>query len=339
MTPTYKELLGLREVSVNEFQSRFQELIDNCEPFIVRELGKHWPIVGYGQMGTPEVWNYLKRFSNKLTTPVYRAETSSKGRIGYRDDLRSFNFKVEQLSVSDLFELLIPNDIEAVGHLYAGSVLTQKYLPGFREDNDLPQIRSDSRQFAWIGNRTIASAHYDVLRNIAVCVAGRRRFTIFPPDQVKNLYVGPLDVTPAGQSISLVDFKAPDFETFPRFKDALDAGRTTLLEPGDAVYIPSLWWHHVESEADFGMLINYWWTDDSDGVGNPLNTLLHAFQSIRALPQRERSAWRAIFDHYIFDQDGSAMQHLSEEQRGLFGSLDREKAQRIRDMLSKTLKR
>ena len=41
-------------------------------------------------------------------------------------------------------------------------------------------------------------------------VAGRRRFTLFPPEQVANLYIGPLDLTPAGQPVSLVDQAQPD---------------------------------------------------------------------------------------------------------------------------------
>ncbi|MFX7984900.1 cupin-like domain-containing protein, partial [Acinetobacter baumannii] len=86
--------------------------------------------------------------------------------------------------------------------------------------------------------------------------AGRRRFTVFPPEQLPNLYLGPLDPTPAGQPVSLVDFHQPDFERFPRFRDALAAGEAAELAPGDAVYIPSMWFHHVEGLAPVNLLIN-----------------------------------------------------------------------------------
>ena len=96
-------------------------------------------------------------------------------------------------------------------------------LPGFREDNDLDFAERgvDAPPAIWIGNRTIASCHYDAPNNIACCVVGRRRFTLFPPEQIFNLYPGPLDPTPGGQAVSLVDFANPDFERYPRFREAL----------------------------------------------------------------------------------------------------------------------
>ena len=86
----------------------------------------------------------------------------------------------------------------------------------------------------WIGNRTRTAAHFDLPQNIACVISGRRRFTVFPIGQLPNLYVGPLDFTPAGQAISLVDFHAPDFERYPRFREALRHAQVAELEPGDA---------------------------------------------------------------------------------------------------------
>jgi len=98
--------------------------------------------------------------------------------------------------------------------IYVGSTTIDTCLPGFRERNDVDL--GDRRALAsiWIGNRTRVAAHYDVPDNVACVVAGRRRFTLFPPGELRNLYVGPLHLTPAGQPISLVDFAAPDLERF-----------------------------------------------------------------------------------------------------------------------------
>src|SRR5206468_367295 len=89
-----------------------------------------------------------------------------------------------------------------------------------------------------------------------------RRFTLFPPEQLQNLYVGPLDFNPAGQAISLVDHAAPDLERFPRYAEALQHAQVAELEAGDAIFIPSMWWHAVEALAPFNALVKL----DEDGA-------------------------------------------------------------------------
>ena len=105
--------------------------------------------------------------------------------------------------------------------LYIGSTNVDHWLPGFREQNDFPIRHLEPLVSIWIGNQSRVSAHYDFPSNIACVVAGHRRVILFPPDQLPNLYVGPLDFTPAGQPISLVDFCAPDYERFPKFREAV----------------------------------------------------------------------------------------------------------------------
>ena len=76
---------------------------------------------------------------------------------------------------------------------------------GSTADNRLELLPPElARPRIWLGNRSEVSAHFDLSDNIACVVAGRRRFTLFPPDQVANLYVGPLDHTMAGQPASMV---------------------------------------------------------------------------------------------------------------------------------------
>ena len=88
--------------------------------------------------------------------------------------------------------------------------------------------------------------------------------------------MGPIEFTPAGQPISMVDIEDPDFEKYPNFKDAMDEGLTATLYPGDAIFIPSLWWHQVESFGDLNILINYWWRSTPSFMGNPMDlSLIH----------------------------------------------------------------
>ncbi len=188
----------------------------------------------------------------------------------------------------------------------------------------------------WLGNKTRVSAHFDFPDNVACVVAGKRRFTLFPPEQVDNLYIGPLDRTPSGQAISLVDFANPDFERFPKFADALDAAVSYEMDPGDAIFVPSMWWHHVEGLSDFNLLVNYWWCNSPPSMGSPTTALLHAILSVRDLSDRQREAWRKLFDHYVFDADESVYSHIPEAGRGCLSPLDENSARQLRaDLLNR----
>ena len=162
---------------------------------------------------------------------------------------------------------------------------------------------------------------------------------MFPPEQIKNLYVGPLDKTPAGQPVSLVDVRNPDLERFPRFADAAATAEVAELDAGDAVYVPALWWHNVEALEDFNVLVNYWWRDVPDYFESPSNSLLHCLLTLKSLPPGQRRSWQAIFEYLIFQPEGDALEHLSPEVRGLFGELTQANADRIRSILLKNLSR
>ena len=158
----------------------------------------------------------------------------------------------------------------------------------------------------WIGNRTIASCHYDAPNNIACCAVGRRRFTLFPPEQIVNLYPGPLEPTPGGQAVSVVDFANPDFEKYPRFREAIAAGAGAEMEPGDAVFIPSMWWHHVEATEAFNVLVNYWWSTHA-GVHADADERAATTRSGRCATGRSARSrpGRAVFDYYVFGPGGA----------------------------------
>jgi hypothetical protein len=184
------------------------------------------------------------------------------------------------------------------------------------------------------------STHFDLSENIAVLVAGRRRFTFFPPEQVANLYVGPFDFTFAGPPVSMVDLRQPDLERFPRFSEAIATAECADLEPGDAVYVPYMWWHHVESLDTFNVLVNYWWElIDRPWQGSPFKALMHAIMSVRDLPERERAIWRTWFDHYVFGAGHDAVAHLPPQARSVLGEMTPETATAIKQWLMEALQK
>ena len=191
----------------------------------------------------------------------------------------------------------------------------------------------------WLGNRTRTAAHWDLPQNLGCVIAGRRKFTLFPTDQLRNLYVGPLDFTLAGQPISLVDIEKPDFERHRRFREALAVAETAELGPGDALYLPSLWWHAVSSLDEIGAMVNFWWRDGEPPHLTPLNALYHAVITVKDLPPNERSAWRAFFDHYVFGDDGDPAAHLPESARGILGRRTPDLVARVKALLARALSR
>ena len=180
-----------------------------------------WPAVAAGRRSSDDVAQYLSSRDNGTRVAAFLGYDNIKGRYFYKPDVESFNFYA---GGDDPFESAgtLRNPAEANRSIYMGSTFTSRMLPSFEGENPL-RIAADrgAEPRIWIGNESRVAPHYDESDNIACVVSGRRRFILFPPEQVANLYVGPLDRTIAGQPISMVDLENPDFERFPKFREAL----------------------------------------------------------------------------------------------------------------------
>jgi len=309
-------------------------------PLVLRGLVAEWPLVRAARGGARQADAYLRRFYRDATVLASHSPPGTGGRIFYNDDLSGFNFTSQMVRFDQVLDALLAHlDAADPPTLYVGSTTVDTCLPGLRAENDVDLGARDPLASIWIGNRTRIPAHYDVPDNLACVAAGRRRFTLFPPEQLKNLYVGPLDFTPAGQSVSLVDFARPDFARFPLFAEALRHAQSAELEPGDALFIPSMWWHHVEGLEPFNILINYWWRQSPDWMDTPASTLSLALMTLRDLPPAQRAAWKEIFRHYVFDSDGGEAAHIPPPARHSLAPLDDNAARMLRARILRRLNR
>ena len=312
-----------------------REIVPVFQPVVLRGQVAHWEAVKAGRDGNRPMAEYLARFGGGKPLEVLIGTPGIGGRFFYNDDLTGFNFHRQQVPLGALVAELVrfeEEEVESPHALYANAATAPDHLPGWAQSNPLDLPTTGATPRLWIGNAVQVATHYDGSPNLAAVVAGHRRFTLFPPEQLPNLYVGPLDRTLAGPPVSMVDPDAPDLERFPRFAEALEHAMIAELEPGDALFLPAIWWHHVRAFDPLNVLVNYWW--EVDAVASPFTAMIHALMSVRDLPREERRAWRGWFDHYVFGDDAvDAGAHLPEPVRGVLGAGSRERTERMKAYL------
>jgi hypothetical protein len=323
----------------------FDELIEAQQPVVLEGLARDWPLVASGREGPAAAAEYLQRLAGERPVTAFIGPPEIEGRFHYNADLTGMNFAAERMPLGAFLDTVLAHmDDPAPPSFYAGSTDLDIYLPGLREENDLaldhpafsfqPPLAS-----IWLGNRTVAAAHHDLSNNLACCMVGRRRFTLFPPEQVENLYPGPLEPTPAGQVVTMVDLREPDFARYPRFREALAAAQVAEMEPGDVLFYPALWWHEVDALDAINAMINDWWNPVPAWIDTPQTALLQGLLGLRDRPESEKQAWRALFDYYVFGPADRAAEHLPEHARGHLAPMDQPNARRLRAQLLNRLNR
>jgi len=306
-------------------------------PVVLKDLVGDWPLVRAGRESREALGEAIRKLDAGRIPHVVEAPAASGGHLFYREDLSGFNFTRRPLAIGALLDRLMElANVPDAPATYLESLPTGPYLPAFAAAHPMPLLDERVEPRLWIGNAVTVNTHFDLVYNIACVVGGRRRFTLFPPDQLVNLYLAPLDFTPSGAPVSLAQLSRPDHARFPGLADALLHGQQAELEPGDALYIPYGWWHHVESLEPLNVLVNYWWNDAPD-YGAPHGALLHSLLAIRDLPADQRVVWEGLFRHLVFTDPDIALAHLPTDRRGMLGPPSPQRTHGIRDKLARDL--
>ncbi|MGO9949968.1 MAG: cupin-like domain-containing protein [Steroidobacteraceae bacterium] len=326
MTPT--ELCGQDLANQEQF---LREVVGACRPVVLRGLVKDWPVVQAARRSPQALRDYLAGFDIGAQTEAFVGAPEIEGKYYYNDDMKGFNFERRGMSFVEALNAIVATlDSPGAPSVYMGSVPVNHYLPGFSVQNAMALLPAGAAPRIWLGHASNVSSHYDAFENLACVVAGTRRFTLYPPDAIGHLYVGPIDNTMAGQPVSLAASSPPDDAKFPLFRNVKDQALIAELQAGDALFLPKLWWHKVEATAAFNGLVNYWWDAFSLGPDAPYTSMLLSLITIAERPPAERQAWKAFFDHYVFRSSGHPLKHLPEDQHGLLGPLKSDNYRKIR---------
>ncbi|KAF8639863.1 hypothetical protein AX17_001118 [Amanita inopinata Kibby_2008] len=145
----------------------------------------------------------------------------------------------------------------------------------------------------WIGNeKSSTSIHSDPYENIYTVVRGAKHFTLLPPTEGQYLneqWYPHATYTRSSKSTLQLRPSPPDVLpvrwssiTDPCLPQALPPGAHPMhvsLFPGDTLYLPAGWWHHVRQGADVTIAINWWYDVEMRGMSWVMLSFMRRFGS------------------------------------------------------------
>ena len=308
------------EISQIDFDRFHNDIFMAGKPAIIKNLVNDWPCIKSGQTGLDNLAKLIKSYSSNKTVGLSMLKHEYDGRFFFKPNMDGFNYTNYMAPLHDVIDWLIEQQNDPLSDsAYMQALDITNLMPAFAHDHPMPLLKSDIRPTMWIGNSLRTQTHCDFQSNIACVVSGKRRFTLFPPDQAENLYIGPIENTPGGVPLSMVSLDEPDLARFPKFKNALEFAQSAELNPGDAIYIPYGWWHHVRSEGPLNILVNYWWNGQT--IASPMAALYASILTIRDLPEHEKIVWKRMLDTYVFGDTKQAVEHIPQSVQGILGPL------------------
>ena len=181
----FPEVESIADVTSNVFA---RVILPAGKPVLMRGLMAKWPAVAKGLAGAESAANYLKAMDNGRPTTVLEANNNVQGRFAYGPDMHDFNFNKRSKSISaGIDQILAALEHPNPPYTYVQSTVIPEYLPRFVPENPCPILPPAIPPRIWISNATRAQTHNDNDHNLACVIAGRRRFTLFPPEQLANL--------------------------------------------------------------------------------------------------------------------------------------------------------
>ncbi len=237
-TAIKKSPLNLDEVekvsglSPDEF---FQQYALPEKPIVLKDFSADWAAL---KKWTPEY--FIEKYGDN-EVQVYNGSFSKPG--------KTYMGKATTMKFSEYLNSILNSGRDLRMFLY--NIVSK--APELKEDVVLPPLmKGFSKRFLFMffgPKGAITQIHYDIDMShvFHTSIVGKKRFVLFPQSESKKLYRHPFTIR------SYVDVDNPDFEKYPLLKEA--KGYEVVLEPGQTLFIPSGYWHHVVYE-DAGYAIS-----------------------------------------------------------------------------------
>ena len=217
----------LDQISQTQFKNDF---LSAGKPVVLSKLTKDWDAT--------KKWNfdYLAKIAGDNIVPVY---SSNPARDTEHQHAAAANIKLGKY-------LQMLKDGEKDLRMFFYNILNE--APALLHDFSYPDIGMKFVKrlpVLFVGGKGAkVQMHYDIdLANLLLChFGGKKKVLLIPPEQTPLMYKVPYSFS----SLFDVDFSKPDFEKFPAL--AKLNGYTTELNHGDALFIPSGYWHYIVYE-------------------------------------------------------------------------------------------
>ncbi len=198
---------SIREYAGLDAAAIRRDVLPDKRPAILRGLVRDWPAVKQGLGSPAALVRYLNRFDSGKSVDALLTAPELDGQIFYNDTMTGFNFLRNQLPLTAVAEQVLRYaQFPKSPAVAAQSALIRDCLPGFSAENSLDIVDDGVLPRIWLGNRITTPTHVDEWNNVGCVVAGHRRFTLFPPEQIANLYIGPVDFAPLESFNVLVNY-------------------------------------------------------------------------------------------------------------------------------------
>lgn len=239
---------AISRISVPSLTQFYKEYMTPQLPVIITNAMDHWPAM------KERPWsdlNYLKKVAGYRTVPIevgknYLHADWTQKLVTMKDFIDSY------VSTSS------SSKSSPIGYLAQTQLFEQ--IPDLRKDIATPPYCSLANTDtliinAWFGPQgTVSPLHHDPYHNLLSQVVGEKFIRLYSPSESDNVYPHEGKML---NNTSQVDVEHPDYEKYPRFLTA--TYHECILQYGEMLYIPPLWWHYVRS-LSVSFSVSFWWS-------------------------------------------------------------------------------